>query len=104
MNEYYFFFFFFSSRRRHTILTCDWSSDVCSSDLAVHQHEHVGSRIALDAHHRAGRVDGRSAETGQDGPLVVAEQSPEALGRSRPVQVHITVAVQQTASGLEPAL
>src|SRR4051812_50065849 len=26
-------FFFFSSRRRHTILTCDWSSDVCSSDL-----------------------------------------------------------------------
>src|SRR5450631_929114 len=25
--------FFFSSRRRHTSLTCDWSSDVCSSDL-----------------------------------------------------------------------
>src|SRR6266571_5925303 len=24
--------FFFSSRRRHTTLTCDWSSDVCSSD------------------------------------------------------------------------
>src|SRR6266480_6236255 len=29
----YCFFFFFSSRRRHTSLTCDWSSDVCSSDL-----------------------------------------------------------------------
>src|SRR6267142_4623512 len=29
----YVFFFFFSSRRRHTRLTCDWSSDVCSSDL-----------------------------------------------------------------------
>src|SRR6266480_3392383 len=28
------FCFFFSSRRRHTRLTCDWSSDVCSSDLA----------------------------------------------------------------------
>src|SRR5438477_9371191 len=28
-------FFFFSSRRRHTRLTCDWSSDVCSSDLTV---------------------------------------------------------------------
>src|SRR5690242_9795753 len=27
-------YFFFSSRRRHTRLTCDWSSDVCSSDLA----------------------------------------------------------------------
>src|SRR6267142_4319354 len=29
------FFFFFSSRRRHTRLTCDWSSDVCSSDLVL---------------------------------------------------------------------
>src|SRR6266571_6159171 len=30
-----YFFFFFSSRRRHTRLTCDWSSDVCSSDLGL---------------------------------------------------------------------
>src|SRR5689334_23727892 len=30
---YIFFFFFFSSRRRHTRWNCDWSSDVCSSDL-----------------------------------------------------------------------
>src|SRR5689334_24786036 len=30
---YLFFFFFFSSRRRHTRWNCDWSSDVCSSDL-----------------------------------------------------------------------
>src|SRR5215204_2053848 len=29
----FFFFFFFSSRRRHTRSLCDWSSDVCSSDL-----------------------------------------------------------------------
>src|SRR5260221_10809382 len=27
------FSFFFSSRRRHTRSLCDWSSDVCSSDL-----------------------------------------------------------------------
>src|SRR5690242_21427793 len=33
--------FFFSSRRRHTRLTCDWSSDVCSSDL-------VGIILALE--------------------------------------------------------
>src|SRR2546427_8963416 len=25
--------FFLTSRRRHTIFDCDWSSDVCSSDL-----------------------------------------------------------------------
>src|SRR6266853_2713385 len=31
----YFFFFFFSSRRRHTRFDCDWSSDVCSSDLGA---------------------------------------------------------------------
>src|SRR5687768_18467468 len=29
------FYFFFSSRRRHTRCSRDWSSDVCSSDLAV---------------------------------------------------------------------
>src|SRR5436190_13404632 len=28
-------FFFFSSRRRHTRSLCDWSSDVCSSDLQI---------------------------------------------------------------------
>src|SRR5688572_31247714 len=31
----FFFFFFFSSRRRHTRFDCDWSSDVCSSDLKL---------------------------------------------------------------------
>src|SRR2546427_2170667 len=31
----HFFFFFFSSRRRHTRFDCDWSSDVCSSDLVA---------------------------------------------------------------------
>src|SRR3989475_8540456 len=34
------FFFFFSSRRRHTRFDCDWSSDVCSSDL-------VGKNVPL---------------------------------------------------------
>src|SRR5256886_4604066 len=36
-----YFCFFFSSRRRHTRFDCDWSSDVCSSDLAAataHRH------------------------------------------------------------------
>src|SRR5690554_2865318 len=34
------FIFFFSSRRRHTRCGRDWSSDVCSSDLAV-QHPQI---------------------------------------------------------------
>src|SRR2546430_12722353 len=35
-------FFFFSSRRRHTRFDCDWSSDVCSSDLLL-----LGARSAV---------------------------------------------------------
>src|SRR5438034_9459058 len=34
MKFYWKMCFFFSSRRRHTRSLCDWSSDVCSSDLA----------------------------------------------------------------------
>src|SRR2546430_11106192 len=34
-----FFVFFFSSRRRHTRFDCDWSSDVCSSDLLAEELE-----------------------------------------------------------------
>src|SRR5256886_12225529 len=33
LDSSYVIFFFFSSRRRHTRFDCDWSSDVCSSDL-----------------------------------------------------------------------
>src|SRR2546430_7896950 len=32
------FYFFFSSRRRHTRFDCDWSSDVCSSDLEIRSY------------------------------------------------------------------
>src|SRR5256886_17359232 len=38
-------FFFFSSRRRHTRFDCDWSSDVCSSDLEAVQQ--VAQVLAL---------------------------------------------------------
>src|SRR5438034_9069826 len=33
------YIFFFSSRRRHTRSLCDWSSDVCSSDLLSRHRE-----------------------------------------------------------------
>src|SRR5690606_39561607 len=35
------FLFFFSSRRRHTRFSRDWSSDVCSSDLAKTAYGHL---------------------------------------------------------------
>src|SRR5260221_10340685 len=37
--------FFFSSRRRHTRSLCDWSSDVCSSDLFYEKYR-VSARVA----------------------------------------------------------
>src|SRR5688572_32415626 len=39
-----FFFFFFSSRRRHTRFDCDWSSDVCSSDLVEAERTQNGAQ------------------------------------------------------------
>src|SRR5690606_40577021 len=38
----FFRFFFFSSRRRHTRFSRDWSSDVCSSDLAETLRDDLG--------------------------------------------------------------
>src|SRR2546430_8667448 len=41
---------FFSSRRRHTRFDCDWSSDVCSSDL------HAPVVVHLAAPHRVAEM------------------------------------------------
>src|SRR5947207_16025499 len=37
--------FFFSSRRRHTRSLCDWSSDVCSSDLVLNTFDLSAERV-----------------------------------------------------------
>src|SRR3989475_1911099 len=61
-----FFFFFFSSRRRHTRFDCDWSSDVCSSDL-----KGGGVKIAKsvdEAGEIASRMLGMKLVTHQTGP------------------------------------
>src|SRR5688572_27695060 len=41
--------FFFSSRRRHTRFDCDWSSDVCSSDLQARIIEFPGYQTFAQA-------------------------------------------------------
>src|SRR4030066_787068 len=38
------YYFVFSSRRRHTRFKCDWSSDVCSSDLSSRRFATPGSK------------------------------------------------------------
>src|SRR5438046_5698779 len=51
-----FFFFFFSSRRRHTRLVSDWSSDVCSSDLAYQGLAEGYRRTTQSAEHLVERL------------------------------------------------
>src|SRR5205814_2631898 len=57
-------FFFFSSRRRHTRCLSDWSSDVCSSDLAGLIGAEAGRspdrRIEMRGDTRALRQGGRT--------------------------------------------
>src|SRR5260370_31996662 len=73
------FFFFFSSRRRHTRFKCDWSSDVCSSDLMVLPS------LSLPAHavtsYRAGLVTGDSAYYELLGTYGFSPSNPETQMR-----------------------
>src|SRR5476649_3040745 len=52
------YLFFFSSRRRHTRSLCDWSSDVCSSDLC--RRSRISPAVCCKAWGR--RSNGRSEE------------------------------------------
>src|SRR2546427_9712424 len=68
MRNYYIIFFFFSSRRRHTRFDCDWSSDVCSSDLHVKRsgklvdvrspEEYRGERLHMPEYPNEGALRG----------------------------------------------
>src|SRR5437762_9536763 len=65
-------FFFFSSRRRHTRYIGDWSSDVCSSDLAWNQGWPIGVfQFVKSAKWRVGeeRALRLLGETGQGGAV-----------------------------------
>src|SRR5438034_10713331 len=52
------FYFFFSSRRRHTRSLCDWSSDVCSSDLCVYDDVVKEELVSHALHHFKEEVGG----------------------------------------------
>src|SRR5689334_25346985 len=83
-----FFFFFFSSRRRHTRWNCDWSSDVCSSDLDASGIERERAS-GEEPHHAARevcvvmRVERLFARQQSDSVLVFIERSEERrVGKS----------------------
>src|SRR2546427_6178512 len=64
---FYLFFFFFSSRRRHTRFDCDWSSDVCSSDLEA-QHAAPRGRTGCGRARPRGRVLSPAFSRERNGP------------------------------------
>src|SRR6267143_1340428 len=79
-------FFFFSSRRRHTRWNCDWSSDVCSSDLRAHR---LHGRGCQPRH----QGEGSHRDGGQRDPLA----DRQVRGRRRPAPRSIDE--HQTADG-----
>src|SRR5438034_4428584 len=93
------FFFFFSSRRRHTRSLCDWSSDVCSSDLscvAVIIHDPVAMVGGL-LHFMLPESSSDSLESGKS-PYMFADTGIPLLFREayqmgaekRRLRVHLT--------------
>src|SRR5712692_9285956 len=116
-------FFFFSSRRRHTRWNCDWSSDVCSSDLGqgavvlllehgrvhgrvrvieagdedVGMREEQGVRAQLKRASRGDRIALKSAVVREQAhvELLEAEAAPEAVGGQGEASSEILTKVQR---------
>src|SRR5256885_4198842 len=71
-------FFFFSSRRRHTRLQGDWSSDVCSSDLARRAAVEEGAGAA--GGEAEADPEGRHRRCGPDGDATCDALPAQARG------------------------
>src|SRR2546430_9444451 len=75
--------FFFSSRRRHTRFDCDWSSDVCSSDLLAAPAASTEKSAAV------------TISSLEDAPI-------QALTRAVDIQIVKDVPWQKVAGNAEP--
>src|SRR2546427_348416 len=83
--------FFFSSRRRHTRFDCDWSSDVCSSDLEYQAKELLsGFDVPVPrggVAYSAEQAVYRAAEIGGDRWVVKAQIHAGARGKAGGIRV-----------------
>src|SRR5205809_6310510 len=86
--------FFFSSRRRHTRCSRDWSSDVCSSDLKI--HDVCRGRILRDNRYLASRT-GQGRDYGKRKSRVagIQRQIGRASCRERGEITDVAVAVEK---------
>src|SRR5688572_31123128 len=90
------FFFFFSSRRRHTRCDCDWSSDVCSSDLLPPLCQRAGdARQVLAERKHPHTVD-------DDVVTYVVTRGAELVFRIPPVAGAAGAVVEVAAADLSP--
>src|SRR2546430_16619868 len=71
--------FFFSSRRRHTRFDCDWSSDVCSSDLTNVARHAGATRIDVAIRSDSNELVLTVEDNGRGIDAEVA-RSPKSLG------------------------
>src|SRR6266480_5758007 len=83
MNFFY-FFFFFSSRRRHTRLTCDWSSDACSSDLTPGGLPDLGRHTTLFTCVPSGQAIGTGKILESNTPGMLGYPSTDVSGTGVP--------------------
>src|SRR5260370_11181574 len=89
--------FFFSSRRRHTRFKCDWSSDVCSSDLdqvSIGLAQQLGPTYAMqiDYVHTKGRFEPMTPSINFfEDPVTQLPLSPAVYGRPFPQYTNITM-------------
>src|SRR5438034_4520717 len=80
--------FFFSSRRRHTRSLCDWSSDVCSSDLTLEHLSRLG-QIHFDKDDRASYERFIEADTAFHVGIAQLTRNPLLLKAVRDVRCHM---------------
>src|SRR4029434_1468280 len=76
---------FFSSRRRHTRFKCDWSADVCSSDLThsrTQTHKHTNTHTHTLTHARVRTHTRTHTHTHTHAHAVMSRQ------RAPPCKVH----------------
>src|SRR5438034_2811016 len=80
-----FCYFFFSSRRRHTRSLCDWSSDVCSSDLGDQHRRAVGGGRCGDLGRDRGAVPVRLGPGGGQARRAEPDRKSTRLNSSHTV-------------------
>src|SRR5205807_4847816 len=89
-------YFFFSSRRRHTRLQGDWSSDVCSSDLADVQTSSDEAKKVLEESSAIA-----SQQMKERFPELPSPEPRQAIAVPRPQAPEPRIPIAVTSGGVE---